>query len=266
MLTTVNTQAHLAKINAKFVRGAEAYLENLGEPLLSSRSKEQHLVAVVEQDLGRRAWVAPEGDSLEWEDEVVDVGPGPSLRRRAEESSAADKVFAGFRGGRIHGAPQPVPASPPDDEASSDLDKRTLNPKWQTEKSSKATIPCVRTTQCSGMTMPANSHAWCNPSTKTCTWRECHSLIRKRCCWLSKFFFPAVCDSGYTANPWTRTCSKNKGKASTSPKMSSSSKATPSGASQAPVAVSQTAAKSTKTDSTKASYVFVCLGSSSEIH
>ncbi|KAK4053525.1 hypothetical protein OIV83_001693 [Microbotryomycetes sp. JL201] len=63
-----------------------------------------------------------------------------------------------------------------------------------TGANSGASRPCTKTSQCAGIEMPANSHEYCDPSKKTCTW---------------------LCDSGYSLNPWTKLCTKNGAKTTT---------------------------------------------------
>lgn len=96
-LTPPCSQAHLAKTHVKFVRGAEIYLNNSGEPLLHPSS----MGIVVEQNLGRRAWDSPQGDSLDWEGDAGDFGDASLLDKREPKRG---QVFTGFRGSGVLGA------------------------------------------------------------------------------------------------------------------------------------------------------------------
>lgn len=82
----------MARAQAKFVKGADAFLLNTGEPLFTAPG-----VGVVgEAELGRRAWDS-ESDSLEWGgDSFI-----PELVERDTEDEG--RVFAGFRGSGVIG-------------------------------------------------------------------------------------------------------------------------------------------------------------------
>ncbi|KAM0789735.1 hypothetical protein ACM66B_006590 [Microbotryomycetes sp. NB124-2] len=57
--------------------------------------------------------------------------------------------------------------------------------------------PCKKTSECATFERPANSHYYCDPKQKKCTY---------------------LCDSGYTLNPWTKQCQRNTGKANNIPR------------------------------------------------
>ncbi|KAM0787934.1 hypothetical protein ACM66B_006139 [Microbotryomycetes sp. NB124-2] len=188
-------QAHLAKANVKFVRGTEAYLQNSGQPLLGGISGSDFAgMFDTAEALGRRAWDTPDQGSLDWAGDSFANEFGDTLRRRGpdEEDEATDKVFDGGKG--FKGVPHLATGQA--ETGDGELEKRANNPKFEsTQQTSKAAIPCVKTSQCSSMKVPDNSHPYCNPSLKQCTY---------------------LCDSGYTLNPWSKTCQKNKGKSSAS--------------------------------------------------
>ncbi|ORY90691.1 aspartic peptidase domain-containing protein [Leucosporidium creatinivorum] len=144
-------QAHVAKTQAKIVRGVDIYKHNSGEELALHPED----VGVVEdQNLGRRAWETPsDSDSLEWEgDEDDSFAPGLTPGRIKPRGEGSDRVFQGFRGSGILGA------------AKSSLGKRVVNPKntprvkpstTTTEKAATTTSPALAAAQ----TTPVNSAA-----------------------------------------------------------------------------------------------------------
>ncbi|KAI5478796.1 hypothetical protein MNV49_004622 [Pseudohyphozyma bogoriensis] len=89
-------QAHLARVNAKFVKGAQNYNLNTGAPLFSPEA------AVIDSSaLGRRAWEATDSDSLEWAgDEAMYGYEQPRAASLAERdaqpdaSEAEEKAFS----------------------------------------------------------------------------------------------------------------------------------------------------------------------------
>ncbi|KAK4052124.1 hypothetical protein OIV83_002418 [Microbotryomycetes sp. JL201] len=189
-------QAHLAKANIKFVRGSATYLQNSGQPLLGGASgTEFGGMFDTAAALGRRAWDTPEQGSLDWVGDSFANEFGDTIRKR-DDGGQDDKLFDGGRGFKG------VPHMATGDDLRAELEKRTDNPKFtSTQQTTKAARPCSKTSQCSGMNIPANAHTYCNPSTKQCIF---------------------LCDSGYTLNPWSKTCQKNKGK--TNPSKSTSAK------------------------------------------
>ncbi|KAK4051309.1 hypothetical protein OIO90_004790 [Microbotryomycetes sp. JL221] len=195
-------QAHLAKANVKFVRGAEAYLQNSGRPLLQDPSLDGFATVLDgAAAMGKNAWDTPDNGSLDWSGApsfANEFGDTLRVRRRDNDDSNDDKVFNGGQGfqGVPKGFAAPVQERSLEAEDLNELEKRTANPKWQADNLSKAAMPCSRTVQCASLKVPANSHAYCDPATKSCTY---------------------LCDSGYTMNPWNKTCQKNKGSSNTKP-------------------------------------------------
>ncbi|KAM0788581.1 hypothetical protein ACM66B_001703 [Microbotryomycetes sp. NB124-2] len=101
-----------------------------------------------------------------------------------------------------------------------------------TGANSGASRPCSSTSQCAGISMPANSHEYCDPAKKTCTW---------------------LCDSGYTLNPWSKTCTKNGVTTTTTQKTTTTSSRTTTTTTKAVVTTTSKSSSTSTTSSAAAS-------------